>query len=89
MKKKILINLSAILLFSICTIAPATGTIYYSYDGKKIDKAEYEKIISKRASDVKAIQIEGYKDNSADLIDPVLLRKKRIEQWKQSRDLSG
>ena len=86
MKKRILINLSAILLFSIGTIVPATGTIYYGYDGKKIEKAEYEKIIGQRAPDIKAIQMEGYKDISADLKDPVLLRKKRIEQWKQLRD---
>ena len=89
MTKKLLSSLIFILLFFLLNLSPADGTEFYGENGKKIDEAKYEKIIGKRKSKADEIQKEGYRGNATSLKDPILLRKKRIEQWKLLRKSKG
>ena len=86
MKLTIIINLSSVLLLIIGSTSPLVAADYYKPDGQQIDNVEYEKIVNQRLSEISAIQIRGYGSNQADFKDPVLLRKKRIEQWKLFRE---
>ena len=89
MMRSILSSSVIIFLFLLLNFSPASGTSFYDANGKKIDEAEYEKIIGARKSNTYRIQKEGYGDNATSLKDPVLLRKKRIEQWKLLRKSKG
>ena len=86
MKHKIIINLLSVLLLIIGSTSPLVAANYYKPDGQQIDNVEYEKIVNQRSSEISAIQIGGYGGDQADFKDPVLLRKKRIEQWKLYRE---
>jgi hypothetical protein len=83
--RSILSNLAIIFLFLLLSFSPASGTSYYNADGKKIDQVDYKKILDTRKSNTNRIQKDGYGDNAISLKDPVLLRKKRIEQWQLLR----
>ena len=65
------------LLFSL----PATAA-YYDHNGVAVDKDQYEKIVKMRQANTDQINTVGYGEGKSTLEDPVLLRKKRIEQWK-------
>ena len=67
-------------LFSLF-LSPATAA-YYDQNGVAVDRAQYEKIVKMRQTDMDKIITGGYGEGKATLEDPVLLRKKRIEQWK-------
>ncbi len=76
-----------IVLFLLYALPALAGdVVFYDNKGKLIDKIEYEKIVKKRAQKIDKIMQDGYKDNTMKLEDPVLLRKKRIEQWKKYRE---
>ncbi len=89
MKRKIIINLISVLLLLMWSTSPLVAANYYKSDGKKTDNVEYEKIVNQRSSEIRAIQIGGYGGDQADLKDPVLLRKKRINQWKLLGNVKG
>jgi len=58
---------------------------YFNSEGKQIDELEYEKAKNTRTPTIQKILADGYGDKDTDFKDPVLLRKKRIEQWKEYR----
>ncbi|MFC1816682.1 hypothetical protein ACFL0M_12280 [Thermodesulfobacteriota bacterium] len=89
MTRNLLSSLIFILLFFVLNFYPAAGTEFYDENGKKINESKYEKIIKKRKSKIDKIQKEGYRGNAISLKDPILLRKKRIEQWKLLRKSKG
>ena len=85
MIRNILSGLIFISLFFALNFSTAVGTEFYNESGSKIDVANYEKIISARKSTIDQIQREGYGDKVTSLKDPILLRKKRMEQWELYR----
>jgi len=64
---------------------PAGAVTYFNSKGKQIDAMEYEKANEARASTIKEVLSNGYGDEKTDFKDPVLLRKKRMEQWEAYR----
>ena len=69
--------------------SPATAVTYFNSEGKQIDKVEYEKVMDTRTSMIQTILLNGYGVENTDFRDPVLLRKKRIEQWEASKKIKG
>ena len=65
--------------------SPAMAVTYFNSEGKKIDELEYEKAKNKRSPEIQKILADGYGEENTNFKDPVLLRKKRIEQWKAYR----
>ena len=68
---------------------PATAATYFNSEGKQIDKVEYEKVMDTRTSIIQSTLLNGYGDEDTGIRDPVLLRKKRIEQWKAFNKVKG
>ena len=68
---------------------PVTASTYFNSEGKQIDKVGYEKVIGTRTSMIQSTLLNGYGDQNSGLRDPVLLRKKRIEQWKAFNKVKG
>jgi len=66
--------------------SPAMAAAYYNSEGKQIAEMEYEKVKDTRASTIQNILSNGYGNKNSGFKDPVLLRKKRIEQWKAFRN---
>jgi hypothetical protein len=66
-------------------IDPAKVT-YYDINGNEIEKAEYKKVTQQRRIQISELIRKGRRDNTNRLIDPSLLRKKRIERWKLLRE---
>lgn len=85
MNRNLLSSLIFILLCFLLNFSPASGSEFYDENGKNINEAKYEKIINNRKSKIDKIQKEGYSNNVSSLKDPILFRKKRIEQWKLLR----
>jgi hypothetical protein len=56
----------------------------FDADGLAVDKVRYEILVSERDKNVSMELENGYEDAGA-WKDPVKLRQKRIEQWKQMR----
>ena len=87
MIKKRLAQSMFIILFLLYALPALAGDIvFYDNKGKLIDKAEYEKIVKERAQKIDKIMQVGYRNDTMKLEDPVLLRKKRIEQWEKYRE---
>ena len=57
----------------------------FSVDGLAIDKVQYEILVSERDKAVSMELENGYNEDAGVWKDPIKLRKKRIEQWKQMR----
>ena len=57
----------------------------FNVDGTAIDKVQYEILVSERDKAVRMELENGYNENAGVWKDPIKLRKKRIEQWKQMR----
>jgi hypothetical protein len=86
MKNKRFITSALILLFLSYALPSLAGDVrYYDTKNNTIEKAEYEKIIKKRAVKINRIIKEGYGDSTMTLEDPILLRQRRIEYWKIMR----
>ncbi len=84
MKSKRFITSAFILLFLFYAFPSFAGDVrYYDTKNNTVGKAEYEKIIKKRAVKINRIIKEGYSDSTVTLEDPILLRKRRIEYWKK------
>ena len=87
MKNTLLINFFAI-LFIVLFYQPTfvSGvTTFFDSDGNVISKAQYEVIASEREKKLRMELRNGYNVNSNVWIDPIKLRKKRIEQWRIMR----
>ena len=75
-----------ILLLLFALPALAGDVVYYDSKGKMLDMTAYEKAVKDRAPKIDKIMQDGYRDNTMKLADPILLRKKRMEQWKKYRE---
>ena len=87
MKNTLLINFFAILFFALFyQLTFAFGvTIFFDFDGNVITKAQYQAVASDREKKLSMKLRNGYYENSNVWIDPIKLRKKRIEQWRIMR----
>ena len=63
------------------------STIYFDSEGTKVDKNQHEQIAAEREKTLKQELRFGYPAEPADLKDPIKLRQKRIEQWKNMRSM--
>ena len=87
MTTKRLVKFMFIILFLLYAIPALAGdVVFYDNNGKLVDKAGYEKSIKQRSQKIEKIMQEGYGDNTMKLEDPILLRKRRLEQWKKYRE---
>jgi hypothetical protein len=87
MKNKLLINFFAI-LFSAFFYQPTFVfgvASFFDFDGNVINKAQYEVVASDREKKISIKLKNGYDENAYVWIDPIKLRKKRIEQWRIMR----
>ena len=57
----------------------------FNTDGLEIDEDQYEILASERDKNVGMELENGYNKGAGVWKDPIKLRKKRIEQWKQMR----
>ena len=57
----------------------------FNVNGLAIDKVQYEILVSEREKAVSMKLENGYNEDAGIWKDPIKLRKKRIEQWKQLR----
>ena len=85
-KKRFAQSMFIILFLLFALPALAGDVVYYDNQGKMIDKTAYDKAVEDRAQKIDKIMQDGYRDNTMKLEDPILLRKKRIEQWKKYRE---
>ena len=87
MKNTVLINF-LVILFSALLYQPAFGfgdAIHIDAEGNTIDKARYELIATERQKSLEIELRNGYNIVPNAWKDPIKLRKKRIEQWKNMR----
>jgi len=84
MKNTLLINFLAILFFALFYQPTSVfrATYFFDFDGNVINKAQYEVNASDREKKLSMKLRNGYYENSNVWIDPINLRKKRIEQWR-------
>jgi len=84
MKNTLLINFLAILLFALFYQPTSVfgATFFFDFDGNVINKEQYEVNASDREKKLSMKLKNGYYENSNVWIDPIKLRKKRIEQWR-------
>ena len=78
--------------FILCVImfSPAIlfgSTIYFDSEGNVVDKIQHEQITAEREVTLKQELKFGYPADSTDLKDPIKLRQRRIEQWKNMRSM--
>ena len=87
MKNKLLINFFAILLFAFFYQPTFVFgvTSFFDFDGNVTNKAQYEVVASDREKKLSMELRNGYDENAYVWIDPIKLRKKRIEQWRIMR----
>ena len=86
-------KISALITFSIfllLTVLCQPALVFseannFNDDGLSIDKVQYEILISERHKNINMELEDGYKEDAGIWKDPIKLRKKRIEQWKQMR----
>jgi len=87
MKNKLLINFFAILFFAFFyqpTFVFGVAS-FFDFDGNVINKAQYEVVASDREKKLSMKLRNGYNENAYVWIDPIKLRKKRVEQWRIMR----
>ena len=83
---KPLLKSIGVFLLLLLTFSPPAAAGYYDQNGAEVDKARYETIIKMRQAQTDKVNTDGYGQDKATIEDPVLLRKKRIEQWKALQD---
>ena len=83
---KTLLKSIGLLLFLLLIFSPPAAAAYYDQNGVEVDKAQYEKIVRMRQADIDKINTKGYNEAKTTLEDPVLLRNRRIEQWKAQQN---
>ena len=87
MKNTLLIHFFAILFFALFYQPTFVFgvTIFFDFDGNVINKEQYKVNASDREKKLSMKLRNGYYENSNVWIDPIKLRKKRIEQWRIMR----
>jgi hypothetical protein len=87
MKNTLLINFLAIFFFALFYQPTSVfgSTFFFDFDGNVINKAQYEVNASDREKKLSMKLRNVYYENSNVWIDPIKLRKKRIEQWRIMR----
>jgi hypothetical protein len=87
MTVKRLAQFMLIIMFLLCSIPALAGeVVFYDKNGKMIDETKYEKIVKERSQEIEKIMQKGFDDGATKLEDPILLRKKRLEQWRKYRE---
>ena len=61
------------------------STVYFDSAGNVVDKTQHEQMVAEREKSVNLALGVGYSAEPAGWKDPIRLRQKRIEQWKQMR----
>jgi hypothetical protein len=90
MTTKRLVQSMFIILFFLYAIPALAGeVVFYDNNGKLVDKTGYEKVVKERSQKIERIMEEGYGNNAMKLEDPILLRKRRLQQWKEYRETLG
>jgi len=88
MINKRLIIFLAVVLILLNGIPVSSETVnYYDLTGKVVSYLQYEKINSMHGAEINRIMKEGYNEKNSVIKDPIVLRKKRIEQWEKYRSL--
>lgn len=87
MKNTLLISFFAILFFALFYQPTFVFgvTIFFDFDGNSITKVQYQVIASDSEKNLSMKLRNGYNVKSNVWIDPIKLRKKRIEQWRIMR----
>lgn len=85
-------KISYCIAFILCVImfSPAIlfgSTIYFDSKGNVVDKIQHEQIAAERQEALSQELKFGYPADPADWKDPIKLRQKRIEQWKNMRSM--
>ncbi|MEN8246328.1 MAG: hypothetical protein ABFS43_15675 [Thermodesulfobacteriota bacterium] len=84
--KKLFIIITFILL--VVTFLPTalfSTTVYYDFNGNAIENYRYKQTVVDRDNAIKSELKYGYTSEIKDWKDPIKLRKRRIEQWKDMR----
>lgn len=79
---KIRIQFIGLLIIFFGVFCGSAAADYYDRNGVNLDKDQYEKVIQMRAPEMEQINKNGYPESSSRLEDPVRLRNRRVEQWK-------
>lgn len=87
MKISALITLSVFLLLAVLCQPAVVFSEPSNFDenGLVIDKVKYEIMVSERDKTISMELENGYKEASSAWKDPIKLRMKRVEQWKEMR----
>ena len=89
MINKLLITFLAVVLILLNGIPVSSETVnYYDLTGKMVSYLQYEKINSMHGAEINKIMKEGYNEKNNMIKDPIVLRKKRLEQWEKYRSLN-
>lgn len=90
MKKSIVFGFLVFLYVAVLlqpTIVFSESASSFNNDGLAVDKVQYETVVSERNKTISMELENGYNEDGNVWKDPIKLRKKRIEQWKQMRSL--
>ncbi len=85
---KIRIQFIVLLIIFFGAFCGPAAANYYDRNGVNLDKDRYEKVIQMRSPEIEQINKNGYPESSSRLEDPVRLRNRRIEQWKEEAQKS-
>lgn len=81
-----LIKLIIVILFPLVMLPTVSGNIqYFDPNGKIIEPPRYQQLVQDREPEINQLNQEGYGNKTMKLQDPILLRKKRIEEWEKRR----
>ena len=83
--KRLIIFLAVVLILLNGIPASSETVNYYDLTGKVVSYLQYEKINSMHGAEINRIMKEGYNEKNSEIKDPIVLRKKRIEQWEKYR----
>lgn len=67
------------------SIALAEDAVFFDANGNRIDQKEYQQYVSEREKTMEMTLKDGYGLKADGSKDPIELRKRRIEQWKNMR----
>jgi hypothetical protein len=76
------------LVLCVLLISPAVlwgSTVYFDSEGNVVEKDRHEQIAAERGEALNQELRSGYPAEQASWKDPIQLRQRRIEQWKDMR----
>ena len=82
------IGFIVMIIISVSTFLPTalfSATVYYDYNGNVIEKKIFKRTAVDRDNAIESKLKFGYSSENKDWKDPIKLRKRRIEQWKDMR----